>query len=298
MWLGGYAQDDGGEHDGGRGPDGLDAPPYALADELHDDEPDEVDDWGEHDWAGDEYDVYDVYDEEGEEGEAPSRRVLVPAFALGAVVGMLLLGLVWGATAVFGGSDSPADKAPTGGANPQQAAESSPAAPSRPPPLERCRRADADLAAPLQAANAAMDQWEVHIGAMNKLVVGAISLQQANAFWNQTRVGAHRHLDRFHAADRAVPAVSCPAPDRVRPHASPALRSCVRRVAADQRALAAARTTLATWGMHVKDMDMLRMGHMTPAQATQMWLASWHSGTRQLHAYRDAEAALDGSGRC
>ncbi len=94
-----------------------------------------------------------------------------------------------------------------------------------------------------------------------------------------------------------MPGVRCPAPDRVR-HAAPALRSCVRRVAADERALEAARTTLKTWGRHVKDMEMLRMGHMTPAAATQMWLTSWRSGLHQLHAYRDAEAAVAGSGRC
>ena len=315
MWLGDDAQ--GGARvgdDGDMEPDGLDSPPYALTDEV-DDDPDGADwadeDWDDEEWADDEWadeepaqqepagDEPAVDQPEDEpEDEAPRRRLLVPAFALGAVVGMLLLGLVWGATAMFGGSEAPADKAPTAGTNPdaQQAAATS-AAPSRPSRMERCQRADAALTAPLQAASAAMDQWEVHIGAMNKLVVGAISLQQANDFWNQTRVGAQRHLDRFRKANRAVPRMSCPAPARVR-HADPALRSCVRRVAADQRELAAARTTLATWAMHVKDMEMLRMGHMTPAAATQMWLASWHSGTRQLHAYRDAEAAVAGAGRC
>ena len=293
MWLGDDAQDDAWvEDDGDREPDGLDSPPYALADEVSADDPDAVEgDWDEDEWADDEW--------ADQPDDAPGRRMLVPAFVLGAVVGMLLLGLVWGATAMFGGSDAPAGRAAIGRTNtdqPSPAAATS-AAPPGPTRLERCRHADAELTVPLEAASSAMDQWEVHVGAMNKLVVGAISLQQANDFWNQTRVGAQRHLDRFRAASRVVQGLSCPAPGRV-PHASPALRSCVRRVAADQRAFEAAQTTLRTWGRHVKDMEMLRMGHMTPAAATQMWLSSWHRGLQQLHAYRDADEALAGSGRC
>jgi hypothetical protein len=50
--------------------------------------------------------------------------------------------------------------------------------------------------------------------------------------------------------------------------------------------------------MHVRDMEMLRDGQLSPAEATRMWLASWQSGMRQLKAYRAAESALPGSGSC
>ncbi len=140
MWLGEDAQGDAWvEDDGERDPDGLDAPPYALADEVR--RPGR----GRGRWPGTSGPTTSGPTTSGstrsEEDEAPGRRILLPAFALGAVVGMLLLGLVWGATAMFGGSDAPADRAPTGGTNrdPQQAAATS-AAPAGPTRLERCRR--------------------------------------------------------------------------------------------------------------------------------------------------------------
>ena len=39
---------------------------------------------------------------------------------------------------------------------------------------------------------------------------------------------------------------------------------------------------------------MLRRGEMTPAQATRLWLKTWHRGNRQVRAYH-AKMALAGS---
>src|SRR6476646_9548857 len=164
MWLGDGGRDAWVEDDGE--PDGLDAPPYALSDEV-DDDPDGAGDV----WADDELDEHELDDEweAPPATEAPGRRIPLPAFALGALVGMLLLGLLWGATAMFGGgSNTPADRAPAGRNPGAQEAAATSEAPSRPRRLERCRRADAELAVPLRAATSAMDHWEVQIGAMNK----------------------------------------------------------------------------------------------------------------------------------
>ncbi len=62
-------------------------------------------------------------------------------------------------------------------------------------------------------------------------------------------------------------------------------------MAADWRVLGLADTALATWHRHVRDMEMLRMGTMSPARATQMWLQSWHEGQRQVTRYRAAVTA-------
>ena len=35
-------------------------------------------------------------------------------------------------------------------------------------------------------------------------------------------------------------------------------------------------------------MDMLRMGTLSPEKATEMWLAMWRRGVRDLDAYRAA----------
>jgi hypothetical protein len=140
-----------------------------------------------------------------------------------------------------------------------------------------------------------MDQWEIHIGAMNKLVVGAITLPQATAFWNQTRVGAQHRIDSFHAAIRTLrgSGVDCPSPGLLDKASSSDLRSCARHVHAELRALEAARTAVNTWDMHVKDMERLRTGKLSPTVATQMWLSMWQRGQDQLKVYR--AAVRDGS---
>ena len=132
-----------------------------------------------------------------------------------------------------------------------------------------------------------MTQWEVHIGAMNKLVVGAISVAQAQQFWNQTRNGATRNLERFADAQRAYQqrTARCPTPNR---QASEELRECAAVVTAQRRELVRAAVALSTWRTHVHHMEMLRRGEMSAEDATRMWLASWRTGARQVDVYRGA----------
>lgn len=224
-------------------------------------------------------------------------------FLGGIGVGIALLALVWVVVAaVTGGSDqSQSSLGGAGGADASTGSRPSVvAAPPRAERSERCAGAAQSLEEPLTEAAPAMDQWEVHIGAMNKLVTGAITLPQANAFWNQTRVGAHHRIAAF---DQAMAAqrrhgVDCPAPRMLPSRASAAVASCARRVAADARALRIARTAVATWGRHVHHMEMLRDGTMSPATATQLWLASWQRGADQLHDYRIATRAARRAGSC
>ena len=164
---------------------------------------------------------------------------------------------------------------------------------------DRCAAAEDRLAATLRAAGPAMEQWEVHVGAMNQLVLGAITLQQASDFWNQTRLAAKRKLGNFDDALAAVrrSGLNCPVVDRLG-HSSSALRSCALRVDADERAADTAREALETWATHVADMDMLKMGHLSAADATQAWLASWEQGVEQIRTYEGAASAARQSGGC
>lgn len=235
-----------------------------------------------------------------EPAEEPAGSRLVPAFLLGLLAGIVVLGLVW-MIVWAAGSTAEVESAPSqarlpGLASGSPSASASPAGPTR---MERCASAAAALRVPLSAADPAMAQWEVHVGAMNKLVVGAITIQQANAFWNQTRVGAHRQIDRFHKGLAMLRrhGVDCPAPGLMS-HTSPALRACARQVAADVQALQAARTSVSTWNMHVREMEMLRMGMISPAKASKMWLSMWQRGVRQLERYHVAERAVHRAQGC
>jgi hypothetical protein len=135
----------------------------------------------------------------------------------------------------------------------------------------------------------------VHIGAMNKLVVGAITPEQVRQFWAQTRVGAGAKLQRFAAAharyDRRH--AHCPDPGPAA-RAKPALTTCHRAVAARDRELDLAATTLGTWEQHLHHMEMLRDGEMTVEQAIQVWLGSWTEADREIRAYRAASRSATG----
>jgi hypothetical protein len=231
-------------------------------------------------------------------------RHATKSFALGALVGFLLLGMIWimlsatsdrrpatgaRATATPGHSAAP-------GREETPAAASTSPGPSR---LQRCANEAAALAVPIRAAGPTLDQWQVHVGAMNQLVAGAITLQQATAFWAQTKIGAKGFIAAFHRADRIPRASDDTCPVR-RPRASlpTALRSCVQQVRADSRTLAAARTAVRTWEMHVGDMERLRSGKLSPTVATTMWLEMWQRGVKEIRAFHVAERRAQRHDNC
>jgi hypothetical protein len=227
------------------------------------------------------------YDREPEDS-----RVLI--LLVGAVVGALLVGMAWLGQWWF--SSREAEPSPEAVVGTRQEPEEEPEAASEEPThMDRCKSVYDAQSAPLRTANASLTQWEVHIGAMNKLVVGAITLDQAWQFWNQTRAGAWSKLDEFDAAYRRYDQrlFRCPAPSRSG-EASGALVNCHQAVAARSRRVRLATTALETWRRHVHHMDMLRSGEMTPEEATQMWLRSWRQGDREVRAYRDAARAVEG----
>jgi len=148
--------------------------------------------------------------------------------------------------------------------------------------LRECTAVRERQAAPLSAAARSLAQWKVHVGAMNQLVAGRITLAQATAFWSRTRVGADRRAQEFRTADATTkPATAC----RRLSGTGPAVAACARDVVRRAATLRAARTAIDTWQRHIRDMEMLRMGRMSPARATQMWLMNWRRGVRQLDAY-------------
>jgi len=260
----------------------------------------------EHEWAMGETDwaAAPEYDE-------PDDERTIPAFLVGAVAGMVALGLVWAMTVFLDGAETDsrrgatsaetsvaASPGSTGTTAPKPGQEAVAATPSS--PQNPCEAADAALAAPLRAAAPAMDQWEIHVGAMNKLMVGAITAEQAGAFWSESKVGATRNLKRFDAANEGsdTAGTDCPAPDKVSQAAPPGLRSCARHVARERTALEAAGTALQTWKGHIRDMKMLDMGHLAPDEASRLWLANWERGIKEIRDYRAAQRAAAGTAGC
>jgi hypothetical protein len=163
---------------------------------------------------------------------------------------------------------------------------------------ETCRLANLRQQAPLSAADVSLAQFDKHIDAMNLLVAGKISLSVATTFWDETRVAAADNARIFHQADKELTKskAECRALDPAVANASPygqvvVILSCSQAVTARRTALARARTAVTTWEHHVHDMEMLRMGHLTPGQATAAWQKNWKTGEKQLAAYEKAAAA-------
>ena len=169
------------------------------------------------------------------EGARRDRRsaFLVGALA-GGLAGAMVMAFAWLAMGGPGSEDSSPDR---------DAAGSAPLTPTTLPSaggpvnadeastdLARCREVFDAQSAPLRAAAASLGQWEMHIGAMNKLVVGTIKLKQATQFWNQTRVGASTKLKGFFAARDPFQQRSarCPTPSSSGSVIPAERRSCYR----------------------------------------------------------------------
>jgi hypothetical protein len=239
---------------------------------------------------------------EGRAGSDGTIKLLALTFVIGTVLGLAGMA-AWAAVDDDdgGGVGAPARASRLGigeqlssdggepSESPPPATDVSPGTDTR---AQRCVDAARALETPLRAARPALEQWDVHVGAMNKLVVGEITLQQATSFWNRTRLGAQRNVERFRTAweDVEHQGVDCPAPDLMGPAPAP-VRACSRLVAAELGVLRTARTSITTWDKHVHHMDMLRMGTLSPEDATRMWLTMWHRGVQELRAYRAAARA-------
>ena len=214
------------------------------------------------------------------QGESASKG----SFVTGLLVGALMVVLVWGlASAMSSTGPTPTERGPAAPVHDTSRQH-------RGDPRSGCMRVFEAQIRPLRAANASLDQWRVHVGAMNRLVAGEITLGQATAFWNRTRVGAKRRLALYDAAVRSLSKVgaSCP---RNNAAGANGQMPCVEAVNARAAELRTASVALGTWRRHVRDMDMLRMGRMTPSHATQMWLRNWQKGVAEIDDYTHAVRA-------
>ena len=156
--------------------------------------------------------------------------------------------------------------------------------------VDECRSTWDAQTAPLDAAAMSVRQWQVHIIAANQLVAGKITLNQANAYWERTRIQAARKIHRFHHADDAYQAgpQSCRPPDaRGTSDASQAaLTACQASVAQRDDTLRAARAAIDTWHHHVTHMNLMPAGNRSPTRTAQRWNKYWKQGVAELHRYR------------
>ena len=158
--------------------------------------------------------------------------------------------------------------------------------------VANCRLANLRQLSTLAAAAVSLEQFQKHIDAMNLLVTGKITLAVAQTFWNQTRVGASDKAAAFRAADKLLTVThsSCPEPALTAASTAPvdrveAVTACAKAGLTRGPVLVRARAAITTWEHHIHDMELLRTGQISPAQATAKWNANWQAGQSELDAY-------------
>jgi len=186
------------------------------------------------------------------------------------------------------------------GSGPAAGTSSAAAAASR--QLRACRTVWRAQSTTLHAADSSLEQWQVHVGAMNQLVAGKITLAQAKDFWSRTRVGAAARVARFEAAVGRY-ADLAPRCAGASAGSGPAgttreLTACRVGVRARDRAIDAGTVAVTTWKHHIMDMEMLRAGQITPQHALQMWMKNWRLGVRQLNTYSRISNRAADAGSC
>jgi hypothetical protein len=133
------------------------------------------------------------------------------------------------------------------------------------------------------AAEATLQEWRLHIDAMDQLVAGEITLAQATALWDASEHGALHRIARFLRLDAALR--ETPNTCDFRDTTTGVAAQCAEAARAVERTIAAARTAVRTWKLHIREMDELRAGQITAEQAKERWHQLWKTGQVQTVRY-------------
>lgn len=154
---------------------------------------------------------------------------------------------------------------------------------------EECRAAYRSAQEALDAAEASLEQWELHISAMNQLVSGEITLAQARDYWARTKVAATAKAEAFREAYREYRSTGgCEPPEKAGPGQASQLRRCAQALRADEKALAKAEVALTTWEHHITAMNRLAAGKLSGDRAAAMWQRMWQAGAAEMQEYTQA----------
>lgn len=220
----------------------------------------------------------------------------IATFIAGVVAGAVFsVALMWiGSMLDFGGDTSSSESPDSPAVLGTEAADPAAAEPRTRAPCRSVFRAQAE---PLRTAAASLEGWRTHVEAMNQLVAGEITLDQASDYWNRTRRQAADRLARYDAADRDFDARTMRCPRPADAQADTAVGACSQAVRARGAVLRRADIALETWREHVHHMEMLRAGTMSADRATELWQQSWRAGLREIQRY-DAAADRASSRTC
>lgn len=146
------------------------------------------------------------------------------------------------------------------------------------PATDPCRSVLVAQGRVVTAAEAPIAQWRIHIGAMQKLAAGQITLKQATKFWDDTQHASHGAITSFEVVNATY----------VKTKKSPV---CIPELRSGEIVLALARRTIEQWHAHANDMDLLDKGELSASKALARWEEFYPRGQAQLAAYDEARKA-------
>lgn len=229
----------------------------------------------------------DLLDPFAPDDDTGGRTPAFLVFVIGAVVGALLVGAVW--VVVSRTSDPSGSRQ----AASQAVGNSRAGAVASPTPAGGCAGVFQAQEAVLSAAADSLSQWQVHTDEMNELVTGAGTLDQTLASWDRARGGAQRLVNEFQTALEEYRKRDARCPEAgIGSSVAPTAGTCAAAVADRSVVIRSAVPAIRTWGRHIDEMEMLRLGDKTQAELTQMWLKTWRTAVRQLSTYNTGVARV------
>jgi hypothetical protein len=162
--------------------------------------------------------------------------------------------------------------------------------------LEKCRSSARTGVDAVEAADDSVGDWAVHIQAMDDLESGKNTEAETKAIWTVTRERGPGRVTVFENAAAGYAEVRDVCAD-----VDPAAMAADQREAVDacrvlgeetDKALAAARNSVAEWKAHLKAMADRRAGQLDPGVAMHTWMAAYEKAPANIDAFHAAESAF------
>ena len=194
----------------------------------------------------------------------------------------------------------PSDPAPTPSASPTPSATAKPTATATPASaeavaaMEACQERVRAADEVLKEARTGIAHWDAHVGAERDARDGAISVDERQRIFSETRLKGPADQKRYADAQRAYERVrdaSCGKAKGADAKVAATLSRCQERANAQGRLLRAAAAAMGDWKDHLADMQRSREIHVDNAQ--EVWLAAYRAAPKNLNAYEKALRDFD-----
>ncbi|SDS07402.1 hypothetical protein [Actinopolymorpha singaporensis] len=168
--------------------------------------------------------------------------------------------------------------------------------------LRACRAAADKGTAAATSARVAVGDWAAHIQAMKDEQSGKNTEAQTKAIWTRTRLAGPGHVSTYEAADKAFRPVrdACTNVDTAAlpTQQKTSVEVCRTYTEEADKAVGAARASIAEWKAHLQAMADRRAGRLDPGVAMHRWMSAYEKAPFRISVYRRADRDLQQARTC